>query len=338
MTHILAHYGSAGEWIPYYSIFYTFDDANHTESMLYLLWNTATNQWDNYDRDETIRLADGKIVEYHRDKWDDALNIWADVRNEYYAYRPDGLLQSLHANEVSSNDVETITIDSSVYSATGQLDSTFLYTWIDDLNFQNLIIRDYNYDQNGNLSSVTSVRSPDLGTTFIAASRQFFEPGDGYYSNDYSFESQEIAQGPDNYWTNWERHRQFTPQANGRVLYVERYLQASPNTSLVPNTIDSVWYRTPGAVGISNPAFTGGLECRFANPFRPGSPVVCTAPDPDALLTFRLYDLNGRLAGVGNALPDTQWRPFFQLADGVYQLGVWQNGVYLGSRKMVWMN
>lgn len=337
-THIVGYYGNAGEWIPYYNIFYGFDDANHADSMLYLLWNPGTGHWDNYNREATYRSANGSILEFHRQMWDATLNNWKDARNDYYTYQPDGRLLVVHTNEFDSNDTETITTDSSVYGPTGLLDTTFLFIWIDDLNFNNLIIRDYNYDQNGDLSSTTSIRSPDGGITFIPASRQFFEPGDGYYSNDYSFESQETALDTDTYQTNWETTRTFTPLSAARVLYKERTIQNGPNNVLIPNLTDSVWYRLPGVVSIFTPGAGAGIECRFANPFRPGNTVVCDAPDKNSALTFRLSDRNGRQVGTGNALPGTAWRPSFQVADGVYQLGVWQHGVYLGGRKMIWIN
>lgn len=340
VIRIIGHYGKDNQWIPYYDISYWFDDANHRDSMLYLLWDTGAQIWENYSRESNYRTVDDRLLEYHHDRWEEDLKSWKSDQNEYYTYLPDGLVSVVRSNVISSNDVETIKTDSSVYTPEGLLDSSFVFSATPAFNIHNLFITDYNYNTSDQLISSTTIVSPDGGLSFKPASRQFFEPGDGYYSNDYSFESWEAAKGPDSYVPNWEQTYTFIPLGNGRVLLIDSFRHTNPNGSpLKQNTLDSIWYHEPGAVGAPPGPVTAPVELRFANPFHPGGSVVCETPaNPDALLTYRLCDLGGRLVGAGQAMPGKAWRPFFRLEDGVYWLGVWQNGMYLGGRKMVWVN
>jgi hypothetical protein len=336
----IGHYGSSNQWIPYYDISYWFDDANHRDSILYLLWNAGAQLWENYDRESTYRTADGRILEYHHDMWDENPGSWKSDRNEYYSYLPDGRVSVVRSNDISSNDVETIKTDSSVYTSEGLLDSSFVFSAIPDFNINNLFITDYNYNASDQLISSTTIISSNAGLTFMPNSRQFFEPGDGYYSNDYSFESTEVAVDSDTYVPNSEQTYTFIPLSSGRVLLINSFRFTTPNGSpLKQNTLDSIWYHEPGALGAPLGTAPAPIELRFANPFHPGSSIVCETPaTPDALLSYRLCDLSGRLVGGGQAMPGKAWRPFFRLEDGVYWLGVWQNGTYLGGRKLMWVN
>lgn len=338
LIHLYAEYGSAGNWVPYYDITYGFDDANHSDSLVYLLWSDSDQTWEYYSRESTRRTADDKILEYHRQNWDSATDSWKDARNEYYTYQPDGRLLVVHTNEFSSNDIETITVDSSIYRPDGLLDSTFFFNTIEDYNIHNLFVTKYKYDAQGQLESSVTVRSSDGGLSFVPNARKFYEQANGAYSNDYSYELVEIAQDG-SYYPNWEESRIFTPLGNDRVLYSDTYRLATPlGTPLTFNTIDSIWYHAPGAVGIASPTQTPACNCTMANPLRPGNSINCLTGNTEASLQYRITDLNGRPVAVGQALPGTPWHPLMYAPSGLYILNVWQNGVFLGSRKLEWMN
>lgn len=331
-------YGNAGNWVPYYDVNYGFDDANHRDSLLYLLWDPSSLVWENYSREFTQRTADDKILEYRRDNWDATSESWKPARIEYYTYQPDGKLLVARVNEFSSNNVETMTVDSSIYQPDGKLDSTFFFNHIADYNIHNLFVTKYKYDSEGQLESSTTVRSSDGGLTFSNNSRKFYEPADGVYSDEYSYELVEIAQNG-TYYPNWEERRIFTPLGNGRVLYSDAYLLATPlGNPLLPNTIDSVWYRAPAAVGVAAPTQTPACYCTMANPFHQGNTISCQTSNADALIQYRITDLNGQPIASGQAQPGAPWHPVIHAQNGVYLLNVWQNGVFLGSRKLVWMN
>ncbi|MBL7804327.1 MAG: hypothetical protein JNL02_11365 [Saprospiraceae bacterium] len=337
LAHILGAYGSAGVWVPYYDISYNFDDVAHTENMLYLLWNPGTQQWDNYTREFTQRTPDGKVLEFDREDWDEDANQWAIVESEDYTYQPDGRLLVKHRYSISSNDVETFNTDSSIYRPDGLLDSTFFTNIIPEYFINGLFVTRYYYDAEGQLDSSLTVVSNDGGLSFSPSSRQYFEPGDGYYSNDYTYESNDvIVNGA--YAPNWVTTKVFTPLGNDRVLYVETYLQAIPGDLLKPNTIDSTWYRSPDAVGTGDLSQLPSCTCQFANPFRSGQAIRCETADTRSALSYRLTDMNGRVVAAGTALPGSPWHPAMQAPEGAYQLGVWQKGVFLGSRKLVLSN
>lgn len=328
LEHVSGEKGDGAVWIPNYDITYSFDDTAHTTNKLYVRWNTNIQQWVNYYREFTKYTPDGKIIEFKRDEWDSNANEWKNSRIEKYDYQPDDRLLSKHFFQETSNGIYLYLIDSFTYRPDGLLDSTFkIYT-------NELYVASYFYDAGDQLDSILSVISEDDGLSFSPYSRNYLEPGDGYYSNDYTYDAfEQFANGA--YETKWTTTKVFTPLDNDRVLYEETYWQGNP---LKLNDIDSIWYRTPDAVYTGAPMATPSCSCQLVNPFRSGQAIRCETADTRSALTYRLTDLNSRVLAAGTTLPGTPWRPALQAAEGVYLLSVWQKGVFLGSRKLILTN
>lgn len=334
LIHFTDYLGDGDNWVPYFAEYYWFDEAAYTDSSLYVIWDQSLSQWGNRYREFTKRTAEGKVLQHNKDIWDDVLNDWKIQNHDFYTYLPDGRLFLHKSNSLSSNNVNTIRTDSSIYSADGLLDSTFLLTKSSGSPIQYFAVTDYTYDANENLESSTIVVSSNNGVTYNPSARQFFAPGDGIYSNDYSFESLELF-SLGGYKLQWDDNNAFTYLGNNRVLYVHRYRQASGGPVHL-QTLDSVWYHIPAALSAHLPGAKANAECRFANPLLPGGLIVCDAPDNGAMLTLQISDLNGRVAGTEKVRPGEAWQPSLDLAEGIYFLTIWQNGAYLGARKLIW--
>lgn len=335
LVHFTDYYGDGDNWVPYFAEYYWFDEAMHEDSSLYVIWDNSLSLWGNRYREFTKRQADGKVVQYNEDIWDDTLNDWRDLQNDYYTYLPDGRLLLHKYNEVDVNYVNAVRTDSLVYDINGLPDSAFLFTKYSNSPVQYIAIRDYTFDADGNLESTVLTGSSDNGATYTASARQFFAPGDGIYSNDYAYESLELPNSQGGYYLQWDITKAFTYLGDNRVLYVTQRRQASGGPVHL-QTLDSVWYHLPAALSAHLPGAASNAECRFANPLAPGGLIVCDAPDESAVLTLRIADLNGRVAGTEKVRPGEPWRPSLDLAEGIYFLTIWQNGEYLGARKLIW--
>jgi hypothetical protein len=117
------------------------------------------------------------------------------------------------------------------------------------------------------------------------------------------------------------------------LLYREEYKQKDAQGNLATQSIDSTWMPVP-TVGTHTPA-RPVADCRFCNPFRPGSSIICQAPEPYAPIQLKIINKQGRIVAHDRIMPGDNSTPAIALEAGLYYIGIWQNGKYLGQKKMI---
>ena len=332
-NYFFGQFGNAqGDWENYYQQTTWFDDAEPSDSSLYQLWNSGTGAWGNYRRHFNEYYPDGLQESALDQEWLNASSTWRNLEQEFFTYYPDQSPKTHVSISTFSSGNMYVLRDSFVYRADGLLDTTHVVTQLLPSGNANYLYRKNKYDPNGNLARQDSyIRS---GNTWTPSSRFTYEPADGVYSNDPAYVlSESYDEVSQTYYPLWSIDRQYTPLANDVVLYVEVNTQRDGQNQLVPQSVDSVWYHAV-MVGTNTPLVRTQADCDFANPFTPGSSIVCHAEAPDPL-TVQLRNMFGQLVLQTRVMPGESWRPAMELPSGSYALSVWQQGHYLGVRKMM---
>lgn len=333
-TYYFGQFGNAsGGWDNYYQETFWFDDNAPADSSLYELWSTTLPGWENYRRNFNYYLPAGDLKKHLYEEWKSNIQEWLPLNLDTYTYYPDGKVKTTRSVSYDANQESFVRVDSFVYRPDGKVDSTFSTSRAGINGAANYFIAKSEYDSNGNLILKTTV-SRD-GGIWVNSSQEAYAPGDGYYSNDYSYENQSIFNVADQeFEVIWEIIRQYTPYPNNRVLYREERKQRNGQGVLVSQIVDSIWYHL-ATVGTNDPGGNFSVNCQFSNPFRPGNSIVCNAPDQNTMMQIRITNISGQIVAQGRVMPGEAWRPGNDWPAGPYFLSAWQNGKYLGSRKMV---
>lgn len=322
---------TSGGWDNYYQETFWFDDATPADSSLYELWNGMA--WGNNHRRFNYYFANGDLKQHHEDNWNTNSLVWENYSDDAYTYYPDGKVLTQTSISYYNNQQSILQKDSILYLADGRIDSVFAFT---QTSFSNVydFIRKYQYDGNGNLIYIDIVTKVAGTNDWVSSTSETYAPGDGYFSNDYTYENQAVYNtSNDVYDIAWDISRHYSDLGGGQVLSVEIRRQRN-GTALVTQIVDSVWYHI-GIVNTGSPAAPRQADCQFANPFRSGNSIVCHAPDQSSLMNIRITDMTGKVVAQGQVMPGDAWRPHADWPAGTYFLSAWQKGQFLGSCKFV---
>ncbi len=325
----------ADTWENYYQETFGFDDAAHTDSSLYELWNTTTSLWGNYRRFYNSYSAVGDLVQHAEDEWDMDNPVWLDLLDKDYTYNLDGNVFTHKSISYNVGQVSQIQTDSFLYLSNGKLDSAFLAYQSSFSSAPSHFISKSVYDASGHLIEITGILQAPGSQDWRPSSRKIFIPSNSQFSDDPALERQETYNTSTNsYDVLWETHRQFTDLGGSTILYREEYKQKDNQGVLATQSVDSVWYHLT-TVNTNTATGPAKVDCKFANPFRAGSCIECNAPDPNSKISIRIMNVSGQVVAQGRVMPGETWRPGADWPAGPYFVTVWQNGQYLGQKKMM---
>ncbi len=335
-NYFLGQLGSGATWENYYQETFWFDDSSPaSDSSLYLLWDTPSASWRNYRQYFNYYRPSGDLRRHHEDEWKTSTNAWRFLKRQDFTYYPDGKIRTRTTTSYDVNQVSSVLIDSFLYRQDGKLDTTFTNSTIGINNVTSFTVAKNHYDAGGNLILVNAIIKPNSNASWRPSYKQEFLPGDGFYSNDYSLERYFIFNSmSQSLELQWERTRAYTDLGNNQVFYKESYLQRNGQGLLAPSRLDSVWYHLE-TVATGAPTHQHRAECLFANPFTPGGNIICHASDEKTPLSIRIMNVSGQVMAQQIVNPGEAWAPSANWPAGLYFLTVWQNGRYLGERRMI---
>jgi hypothetical protein len=327
-NYYITQFGNAsGGWDNYFKENLWFDDVTPADSSLYEVWLGGV--WENNHRNFNYYYPNGAPKKQHQDNWDTVQDVWENEQDFAYTYYPDGKTRTLIETSYSNDNPSIIRKDSFLYLVDGKIDTVHTTTTVSN-NVYRLITK-YRYDPAGNLIfKDVIIRS---GNVWVPSSSETFLPPDSPYSDAFAYENQaSYNAATDEYDVLWEIFRQYEALDNGRVLAIEKRTQRN-NGTLTLQVLDSSWHHTTLNVPTKTPP-VAVADCVFANPFSQGNGIRCNAPDPNATLMLRLIDALGRTIAQTQIQPGATWHPAASIPTGSYTLSVWQQGKYLGYRKI----
>lgn len=332
--YLLVQQGSLNTWVDDRQEFYWFDDAVNKDSSIVQYFDAANSVWQNNSKIITTRYPGGLIRTRDYYSWNYGDQFWEPNFSSKYTYFPDGKQKTTASTNFYGNGEYVVSVDSFLYRPDNNVDT--IYT--KSISYPSgEVVYEYSkttYDNNGITSSIVHYQLNSGTGVWLPATRELYYPPDGVYSNDFSrITSETFNSTTQTFDIYWDYHETFTPLPANRVLRSKGYITNNAGV-LSPSSLDSTWYSV-GMVPVSSPE-TPGAECTFANPYKPGSPVICNAPEQNTPLQLQLYNMMGQPVLKTSAMPGEAWTlPPATLHSGMYVLEIWQNGRKLGSRKML---
>lgn len=336
ITYFLGQLPSNDLWVNFYQGNTGYDDGIPSDSLYYQLWNAATASWEyNYRARNVYYPGHPELLKhYDYDNWKSNFNQWVNYSDDEYTYFSDGKVQ-VHNNKLHLPE-ENEKVDSFIYRVDGRVDTLFWSNSIPSELIYNEFYIKYLYNNDGILHTAYQYKRNGQTNSWSPSVRTEYLPGDGIYSDDFALEENaEFNQVTQNYDPVNRTEREIVELGNDRILYVQRSYFRNAQGQLFLSSQDSSWLHL-STVGTHAPGAPTRVICRFSNPFTPGACIVCQTAGNEGQLQLQISDLNGRPVASTLLLPGESWRPnVLQAPAGVYVLRAWQNGQYLGQKRML---